>query len=186
MIPVTQTEEQIPSLLHQDIFQEQNKQKTEKPRQSCIKQNHRGLIPLFYYIQYLLSLTLFYLQVVETWHEQGMAAVYALPNMTLPPARRLLHMGRVRSRRRRGADIGQAAEDGRELPTGDGEGPVKSTVLISLDDAGPVPAVHHLTIAAVFRQVGDRDIAADGEHFPIRHRPIQQIHHLETGRRLCQ
>lgn len=71
---------------------------------------------------------------------------YRYQNMTLPPARRLLHMGRVRSRRRRGADIGQAAEDGRELPTGDGEGPVKSTVLISLDDAGPVPAVHHLTI----------------------------------------
>ena len=34
---------------------------------------------------YPLRDDLFYLHVVETWNEQGMAAVYALPNMTLPP-----------------------------------------------------------------------------------------------------
>lgn len=34
---------------------------------------------------YPLRDELFYLQIVETWNERGMAAVYALPNMTLPP-----------------------------------------------------------------------------------------------------
>lgn len=34
---------------------------------------------------YPLRDELFYLQIVETWKERGMTAVYALPNMTLPP-----------------------------------------------------------------------------------------------------